>query len=268
MQGKFPKLYEIEYENIPEEKIQRTFSVYKIWIVTKGRGVCKINDRQVAVMEGDIFLMSNTDKRCFIHVSEKIRMIILEIEPKNLDKMFVPLFKKRTTHLPRSFSITKVPEFEKYIKNALKETNKKNDYANYYIENSVNLALTELLRAFSKRIKKEEKEMKKEIAEMLEYIEKNLEKEISLKEIAKLNKISPSALCKQFKKNVGVGFSKYVSQKRVEKVIEIITENKDIKVLDAAYSCGFRNSAAFYEAFKKNTGTTPLKIRKNLVYTL
>ena len=133
--------------------------------------------------------------------------------------------------------------------------------------NSVNLALTEALRRFSNGNEKT-REMREEVLKALNYVETHLSEDISLEKIAKEQNMSASALCKQFSKSVGIGFSRYVSQKRIEEVIKLICKNRDINILDAAFSFGFKNSAAFYESFKRITGSTPKNIRKNPYYSL
>ena len=268
MYGKIPKVYEIVCGNETVNKTARSFSPYKICMATSGSGVWKINGSQVLVSKGDVFFLNNTDLRCFMHISEPIHMIICEFDPLSIDKMFVYLFKDRPTDLPRSFSVKNLSEFERNLKNALKEAKEKKPYSEICVINSVNLALTEALRRFLNGTETKEKEMRKEVIKTLDYVDKHLCEDISLEKIAKEQNMSASALCKQFSKSVGIGFSRYVSQKRVEGVIKTICKNREINILDAAFSYGFKNSAAFYEAFKRITGSTPKNIRKNPYYSL
>ena len=268
MYGKIPKVYEIVCGKEKINKIARSFSPYKVCMAVSGSGVWKINESQVLVSAGDVFFLSNIDLRCFMHISEPIKMIICELDPLSTDKMFIPLFKNRSTDLPRSFSVKNMPEFKKHMEDALKEAKNKKPYSEFCILNSVNLALTEALRRFSNGICGNEKEIRPEVIKTLDYVENHLSEDISLEKIAKEQNMSSSALCKQFSKGVGIGFSRYVSQKRIEGVIKLITKNKEINILDAAFSFGFKNSAAFYEAFKRVTGSTPKNIRKNPYYSL
>ena len=268
MYGKIPKVYESVYGKQSVKRKPRSFPNYKICITTEGYGVWMINNCQVSVSKGDVFFLNNTDLRTFIHIKEPLKMIICELEPLFIDKMFLPLFKNRPTELPRSFSIKNMPRFEQHMKEALREKNEKRDYSEYCIAQSVNLALTEALRRFSKSSEVYVKEVRGEVLSVLGYIENHLCEDFSLELLAIKNNMSASALCKQFSKSVGMGFSKYVAQKRIERVIDIIRDDKSVNILDAAFSAGFKNSAAFYDAFKRITGTTPKEIRKNRYYPL
>lgn len=268
MHRKIPIVYEKEYEDASVTKKQRSFSVFKICVTTGGNAVWKINNRQVLVSEGDVYFLSNSDMRCFSYIDGSIKMIICEIDPLYMDKMFLPLFKERPTEIPRSFNIKNVKRFEYYIKEALRENSEKKDYSEYCICQSVNLALTEALRHFSRGMKLKTREIKDEVLEVLDYIDLHLAENFTLEQLAKEKNMSSSAMCKQFSKSVGVGFSKYVAQKRVEYVIDMIKKNKNMNILDAAFASGFKNSAAFYDTFKKMTGTTPKEIRKNRYYPL
>lgn len=268
MYRKIPIIYEATYSDSSVSKITRSFPSYKICVTISGYGVWMINNRQVSVSEGDVYFLSNTDMRTFIHIGEPLRMIICELDPFYIEKMFVPLFKDRPTEIPRSFSLKNMKRFEYYIKEALREKNEKKDYSEYCLCQSVNLALAEALRRFSKGTEFYDKEIRTEVKEVLYYIEQHISEEFSLEQLAKEKNMSASSLCKQFSKCVGIGFSKYVAQKRIEMVIDILRKNKNINILEAAFEAGFKNSASFYDTFRKVTGTTPKEIRKNKYYPL
>lgn len=68
-------------------------------------------------------------------------------------------------------------------------------------------------------------------------------------------------LGKQFKKEVGQGFSTFVRNKRIEKALQIIEEERSIRVYELAERLGFGDNPQYFsQIFKKITGYTPSDI--------
>lgn len=103
------------------------------------------------------------------------------------------------------------------------------------------------------------------VMEITELVEDELgNPELSLQWIAK-NKLFMNAdyVGKQFKSEVGMRFSAYVGNRRIEKALEMIDNEDDLKVYELAERLGFgENSQYFSQIFKKVTGKTPTDIIK------
>ncbi len=96
-----------------------------------------------------------------------------------------------------------------------------------------------------------------------EYIKKaiNLIKEyyaedISQTEIAGRLGITSNYLSKRFKEELGIGFSEYLCDIRLEKAKQLLICGK-VEIKDIAPKCGFNNYAYFFHIFKKKAGITP-----------
>ncbi len=64
-----------------------------------------------------------------------------------------------------------------------------------------------------------------------------------------------------FEKNMGVNFSTYVSDKKINLSKDLLVSTNDsIDVI--SYKCGFNSQSAFYRMFQKRTGMTPKKYRQ------
>lgn len=57
-------------------------------------------------------------------------------------------------------------------------------------------------------------------------------------------------------------FYDFLNEYRIDEFKSIIRKKKDITILEAAFESGFNSKAAFYKAFKKATGITPLAFSK------
>lgn len=101
----------------------------------------------------------------------------------------------------------------------------------------------------------------KTVTSILEFVKQNLEKDISLKEVAKNYGMSPSTLSKLFKKEVGITLSQYIAKKRCEQAATLLKET-DAQIQDIAYYVGYTDNNYFVKVFKQIYGVTPSAYRQ------
>lgn len=99
---------------------------------------------------------------------------------------------------------------------------------------------------------------------MLEYVEENYNKGISLASMAEDLKLDESYLSKQFKEKVGVSFIQYVTKCRMDKAKELL-KDPSVKLVDIAENVGMGNVQSFIRTFKKYEGMTPGQYRESCV---
>ncbi|MCR6111849.1 response regulator transcription factor [Bacillus sp. A301a_S52] len=97
------------------------------------------------------------------------------------------------------------------------------------------------------------------IEQMLDYIHKNLSKNITLQDIADELYISRNYLGQIFKKVVGESFKNYLTRVRMEKAKKMIQEGEYL-IYEISEKVGFINPAYFTTTFKKYTGYTPTEL--------
>ena len=78
--------------------------------------------------------------------------------------------------------------------------------------------------------------------------------DLSLQNIATEHGISESYISRKFSEYMGISYVKYVTQLRINKAIELLSNNPNIT--DIHKQCGYYNSQTFHTAFKKVTGLT------------
>ncbi|WP_299247825.1 helix-turn-helix transcriptional regulator [uncultured Aquimarina sp.] len=88
--------------------------------------------------------------------------------------------------------------------------------------------------------------------------------DITLSKIAKKLNILPTKLSLLLNDNMKISFSDYLNGKRIEAAQKMIRNKVDYSFEAIGYDCGFNSKSAFYAAFKKHTGTTPLKYSKSI----
>ncbi len=101
------------------------------------------------------------------------------------------------------------------------------------------------------------------VAQTVRYLEEHYAQSITVKELAEEIGISPSFLCRTFKKETGVSVHEYLNQYRVLKSVEFL---KNHSVTETGYLCGFCDSSHFISVFKKNMRMTPMQYKKQYLF--
>lgn len=99
--------------------------------------------------------------------------------------------------------------------------------------------------------------------QILDYVQKNFMKELSLEEVAEYVNLSVGYLSNYFKGKMGMTFVDYLTKLRIEKAKELLMYTND-KIYKIAEQVGYQNSQYFVTIFKKKTGVTPAEYRKCL----
>lgn len=76
--------------------------------------------------------------------------------------------------------------------------------------------------------------------------------------------ISYSQLSKNFKEITGIKYNNFITYMRLDRAIEMLYST-DKSVLDISLEVGFNSSKAFHESFRKFTGTTPYKYKRQII---
>ncbi len=94
-----------------------------------------------------------------------------------------------------------------------------------------------------------------------QYISSHLNEDISLHTLARISAMSDSHFSRTFKQYTGLGISKFIKLKRLQKAEKLLVTNR-YTVTEIALSCGFNDSNYFISEFKKYRGITPLQFAK------
>lgn len=101
------------------------------------------------------------------------------------------------------------------------------------------------------------------IEQAVAYIRENFASDITLSALAKKFSVSPEHFSRMFKKETGLGFSKYLNSLRLQHAEQLLKIAKGQNITQVAESCGFEDSNYFSKKFKEVYGTSPKKVQKN-----
>ncbi len=100
------------------------------------------------------------------------------------------------------------------------------------------------------------------LKQIIKYIEDNYQKELYINDIAELCGFSSSHFMKFFKSNMGLTFTQYINDYRLNQASLLLTTT-DLPILDIAFESGYDNLSYFNRIFKNKFHMTPKAFRKH-----
>lgn len=94
------------------------------------------------------------------------------------------------------------------------------------------------------------------ISNVQKYISNHVEERLSLNDVAAVFGLSPNYLSALFKKTCNIGFTEYITQKKVARARTLLLE-QDLKIYEVADQLGFESAFYFSKVFKKVEGISP-----------
>ncbi len=100
------------------------------------------------------------------------------------------------------------------------------------------------------------------IEQAVSFIRENFSSDITLSALAKKFSVSPEHFSRIFKKETGLGFSKYLNSLRLQYAEQLLKTSEGQNITQVAESCGFEDSNYFSKKFKEVYGISPKKVQK------
>ena len=124
--------------------------------------------------------------------------------------------------------------------------------------------LQQLLSAFlCRKVLKNQSQGLQRMAPVFSYIEKNLHSSPRVAELADILNLEQNYFADLFSKIVGTPPGKYVQERRIEAVCQLLTT--DMSLREISDQLGYYDNAYFCRFFKNSTGMTPTGYRMNQV---
>lgn len=94
------------------------------------------------------------------------------------------------------------------------------------------------------------------LRKVTDFINDNLESDLTLSEIAKVAGLSHFHFARAFRKTTGVTPQQYITNRRIEKAKELLAKS-NLPIVEVGFQAGFKNQSHFTTLFRKFTSLTP-----------
>ena len=150
-------------------------------------------------------------------------------------------------------------EIEGILSAMLQEYSEKRSAWHTVMESYLNILITRMLRKSELcRTGEESDEIWREFSE---FVDNNLDADLTLSALASKCFYNPSYFSRMFKKRFQMSPFEYITHKRLQFAMRLLSETQD-PVDDILRRSGFSDRSSFYRAFSKHTGMTPGEYRR------
>ena len=137
-----------------------------------------------------------------------------------------------------------------------------------YVDSIINVLAIHLLRNYchtNKQLSKPSDALsKRKLQQAIDYIQAHLDEEIRLENIAGNIEINSTYFCQLFKNSMGVSPYNYVIEQRIERAKQLLS-GSNLSITHIALECGFADSSHFAKHFRKLTGMSATKYRRQII---
>lgn len=257
---------------LPEHELPDHFhDWHELIYVHQGEGKMLI-DHSVIDIQADHFIIipGNTLHRTFQNTDHPLTSSAFYISPAvfqgmggesaSLQQVFERARKSR--NYIKILTLTEREEINRWIEQIYAEMK-----INRHLQTYATLLLLQLMLISLIRMMKEDDPQKPSqsgpiwMSHTLQRLDDQLDKPVSLTELAQEAAISSAHFSRAFKQHTGMTLTDYVAARRI-----ILSKEKLLRTDDTmaaiADECGFESLPHFYRLFKKHTGMTPSNYRK------
>lgn len=213
-----------------------------------------------------LFINNNEIHKPQVSPDEYYERIVIWIKPNFMDKyssLDSNLLKCFEIALENKYNLLRLNEPSintiKSFTNQIKETESHNEFGNDILKNALFLQLmvfiNRLFLSSDKNNNMEDIKYDENIENILNYINDNIEKDLSIDKIADKFFISKYYLMRKFKSQTGSSIHSYIVKKRLILAKSLIA--KEYTMSEISTKCGFNDYSSFVRAFKKVYGVSP-----------
>lgn len=178
----------------------------------------------------------------------------LMVSPEDLETIFIELLNAISSYMEKlGFDRKSILGMDVMPYKRIKEFTNIDELFNWYLN-----VYSDMKKSISSQIAGG---YRKEIRAAIDYVNKNIENEITLNDVANYVGISPVYFSQLFKQQTGENFSEYLTRIRID-LAKRLLEDTNLKIYEVAYKAGFSQPQYFIKVFKEVVGMTPLDYRK------
>lgn len=148
-----------------------------------------------------------------------------------------------------------------YIQKFAEKTEQNSEEEAFHLASLLFASIFKNLKPIKKSISKKETSKTNNIGNIEVFINRNINKRITLKDAANNIFLSEKQISRIIEKEYGCTFSELLTEKRLA-IAEVLLKTTDMKISDIAEQTFYGTETYFYTVFKNKYGMSPLKYRK------
>ncbi|GAA0730931.1 hypothetical protein GCM10008905_32780 [Clostridium malenominatum] len=241
----------------------------EIILVLQGSVNIRVGNELYSLSENDLILINSNEIHNINKTKEENMLLAVQMNPSYYSAYY-PRFNKIMIDC-KSFLYGKEAQerfdiVRHYLAKIVWELNKKGKGYQLIIGSEIHLLTAYLVNNFDYHFIEDEKSasINKDIHRLqsiISFINENLERKVTLQEIADREKLNVYYLSHFIKKKMGVSFQEYINIIRLDKAVNSLTStNKTIT--EISYASGFPSTKSFNKNFKITYGCSPTEHRK------
>lgn len=242
---------------------------YEIYFSVSGGKQFLIDNRFYDIRPGDIFFINQFESHYLTQIDQAVHeRIVLSVYPE-----FVKALSTRETDLDSCFRTRDIPsphrlrlsaEEQKRFLYFIHRLASSTGFGADIVDRSVFSELMVFLnKTFYRHTKKEyfsdgeESSYHGQVDDILRYINQNIQRTLTIRDLSAHFYLSASYLCRIFKSATGMTINKYITAKRITLAKALLAEG--CPVGEACEQCGFSDYSNFLKSFTRAVGISPKK---------
>lgn len=232
-------------------------------LITRGSGVCRINDIPYPVLRGDLYVLNPHDTHSYEMASScKFYNILFDRELMQNEPVAATLldrWESASAYKLYQFANGEIEAESRRFGEIADELKHRRPGYELMVRSLFAAFLVKLLR-MDQSARGPAAHHEENASRVLEYIQSNLERIITRKELAKVAGMSPPALGKAFRQWTGSTVNDYIGNLRIRKA-KLLLEEQVFSIGEIALKLGFYDSCHFARIFRRRTGISPRRFR-------
>lgn len=227
-----------------------------------------IGSHRYVLQKGDIVIIPPGVWHCTLRTSrstEPCTRYLIAPKASYIQKLGSPDLEKIASHMEQPYLLrtagTPLAYLERLFALCCREDALKAPFWREILDGSIRILFANMLRASQTSNFSVIKAQKDGIFEKsLSYVDEHLTEKLTLAETAQSLFTSERTITREFQKNMGISFYRYVTIRRLELSRNLLEGSMPLE--DISEAVGFSDYPTFYRAFKKHFGCSPRQMRQ------
>jgi AraC family transcriptional regulator len=210
---------------------------------------------------------ANSGSMCMMPVGQTLdafweaeyEYVAIDFSQKYLSEMALEM--NLSPNIELKETVTKKDELLQYLSLAFLEETEKNPLSsNLYTDSIAHTLMFHLIKNYTTAVVQAKQFLGGlsgyKLRRVTEFINDNLEQDLTLTEIAAVADLSRFHFARSFSKTLGVTPQQYIAARRIEKAKDLLSHS-NLPIVEIGFQTGFKNQSHFTTLFRKIAGFTP-----------